>query len=156
METQTETRNGGIVAAQSVAETLEQWHRLAEWAGETYPEPKELSREDRAYLMRETDWREHTDPETLREWLEEMVREYPLSVEYRCGAWQLSPESCEPDEFRILITTGGPAVAVFGDLSCSGYASDPELKGQDWFTQWEPVDCDSDALQWFCDQLIFG
>lgn len=156
MTTSTTTRNRGIAAAERCAETIERWHRVITWAGGILPEAFELSREDRQWLMQSTDWRNDPDPQTLREAIEEEAREWPISVEFRCGSWQLSPESCEPDEFRILTMTGGPAVAIFGDLRCSNYPADPELKGQDWFEEWEPVDCDSDALQWFCELFIYG
>ena len=147
--------NGGIESAQRCAETIEQWHRLIDWARGTDPEPRELSREDRRFLMQETDWPNDPDTSRLAESLETQACEWPLSVEYRCGSWQLDPTSCAPDEFRITICTGGPAVAVFGDIRCSGYPIDCELKGQDWFTPWESVDCDSDALQWFAELFIY-
>ena len=152
----TEERNGGIAAAASTAETIEQWHRLIEWAGGTYPEARELSREDRRYLMQHTSWRQDPDCDALREALEDEAREWPLSLEFRADSWQLSPTSCEPDQFRILLCTGGPAVQIVGDLTVSGYPADPELQGQDWFTPWQAVDCDSDALQWFCELFVFG
>lgn len=154
--TSTETCSRGIAAAESCAETIERWHRLIEWAGGLMPEAFELSREDRRFLMQSTDWRNDPDPATLREAIIEEACEWPLSVEFRCASWQLDSVSCEPDEFRILISTGGPAVAVFGDLSCSNYPTNCELKGQDWFTPWETVDCDYDALQWFSELFICG
>lgn len=151
----TETKNGGIAAALSCTATIEQLHRLHSWASGVASEPRELSREDRRALMRDFYWGSHVDPDTLRESIDEQAREWPLSVEYRCSGWQLSATACEPDEFRILISWGGPAVAVFGDISCSGYPVDPELKGQDWGVSWESVDCDSEALQWFCELFVF-
>lgn len=152
--TTTQEKNRGLASARSTAETIEQLHRLHSWAGGTYPEPRELNRDDRRALVRAFDWGLYADPEELRERIDEWAREWPLSVEYRCSEWQLSVTGCEADEFRILISWGGPAVAVFGDISCSGYPSDPELKGQDWGTPWEAVDCDSDALQWFCELFV--
>lgn len=152
---QTETKNGGIASALRCAETIEQLHRLHSWAGGTCPEPRELSRDDRRALMQEFSWGDHADPDELRELLNETARELPEAVEYRCSGWHLSVTDLEADEFRLTICGGGPAVAVFGDISCSGYPSDPELKGQDWFTPWEAVDCDPEALLWFCELFVF-
>lgn len=44
----------------------------------------------------------------------------------------------EPDEFLVLLTTGGPAVRITGSLT-AGRPSNPRLECQDWFTPWEAV-----------------
>lgn len=150
----TDKTNGGIEAAQCCAETIERWHRLIDWSGKTYAEPKDLSLEDRHYLMTQTDWRNDPDVDSLRESIEDEAREYPLSVEYRSEGWSLDPTDCQADAFRIMLCTGGPAVAIFGDIGCGGWPSDPVLKGQDWFTPWEEVDCDPDALDWFSGLFV--
>lgn len=75
---------------------------------------------------------------TLEE-ITERVYELPLSIEVRSD-WETPGTSrLSPGEFRILLTTGGPACAIFGDLDENGEPVSANLFHQDWFTQWEPV-----------------
>ena len=67
---------------------------------------------------------EFQDPETSDERKEEIeteVQEWPLSVDVRCTSWR-SPgtEDWEPDEFQILLSTGGPAKRITGDIGPHG------------------------------------
>ncbi|MBK6800386.1 MAG: hypothetical protein IPG83_02545 [Novosphingobium sp.] len=71
------------------------------------------------------------DPDALRQRIEEM----PLSVQVR-GGWY-SPgdyrgqSERQAEEFEILLSTGGPALRITGDIG--GAAS---LQWQDWGTPW--------------------
>ena len=63
----------------------------------------------------------------------------------------------EPEEFELLLATGGPAVRIIGEL---GTFSEPEtaiLQVQDWFVPWTDYRSDSDEddalltyVQHFC------
>ena len=75
-------------------------------------------------------------------------------------------ENGEANEFRILLSTGGPAAQITGDLDEHGNPENPELQVQDWYEPWSvynPVpglDCDGDewdkALAWFVSCFYFG
>lgn len=121
-------------------------------------EGKYLSREAKAVL------KEHgfdgTNHDTVAEGIEEAMREAPLSVEIRSG-W-LEPgdgASMDPDEFRILLSTGGPALRIMGELN-HGEPSRCWLEHQDWGTPWTRYFSRSadraNALRWFASLFWYG
>jgi hypothetical protein len=77
-----------------------------------------------------------------REDAEQRIQEDPLSIEVRSG-W-VSPshaslstgDRMQAEEFCILLSTGGPAVRIMGELdeNCEPYRA--WLEVQDWFTPW--------------------
>jgi hypothetical protein len=90
----------------------------------------------------------------------ERIQDDPLSVEVR-GGWQCpgSEEVGTPEEFRILLCTGGPAVQIIGELDSHGYPDRARLQYQDWFTPWVEYIMDSDehdAVLEYCQQFYFG
>ncbi len=92
------------------------------------------------------------DADELRQRIDEM----PLSVSVRTG-W-FSPgakEDAEPEEFEILLSTGGPALRVYGEIDGTPY-----LQWQDWGTPWtsyhDTTNEQDDALQVFVQRFYFG
>ena len=87
------------------------------------------------------------------------IQEDALSVQVRSGWYTLGEDQPEPEEFEILLCTGGPAVRIVGDLN-SGSPDRPRLEYQDWFTSWTeyfpPTEQERDALQTYCEQFYFG
>ena len=84
------------------------------------------------------------------------ITEDALSVEVRSGWYNPGSLDSGPEEFMILLCTGGPAVRIIGDLD-RGSPSRPRLECQDWFTPWTEVfDVDRDVLQTYCEQFYFG
>ena len=65
----------------------------------------------------------------------EAIQEDPLSVEVRSG-WVSIGGNMEPEEFQILLCTGGPAVRIMGELDEHGEPSRAWLEYQDWGTPW--------------------
>ena len=75
------------------------------------------------------------DDDSLIEDARQAILEDALSVEVRSG-WYSPGEILGPEEYQILLCTGGPAVRIIGDLG--GY-QEPETAGleyQDWCTPW--------------------
>ena len=69
-----------------------------------------------------------------------------LSVEIRSG-WTSPGSDMEPEEYRILLTTGGPAVQIVGDLDQFGEPMRARLMVQDWWKPWtEYLAADQDTL----------
>ena len=72
--------------------------------------------------------------------LEERIFEMPLSVEVRSD-WveprELTNRSYTmPVEYRILLSTGGPATQIIGTLDEHGEPEQAYLQAQDWFEPW--------------------
>ena len=92
--------------------------------------------------------------------LRESILNNALSVEFRSG-WYSSPESItdlRPEEFKILLSWGGPALRVIGELDDYGPVN-PKLQFQDWGTLWTDFKITEDqqkALNWFCNCFYFG
>ena len=90
----------------------------------------------------------------------ERAREQALSIEFRSG-WYSSPESVadlKPEEFKILLSWGGPALRIIGELDEYGPVN-PKLQHQDWGTPWTDFEITEDqqkALNWFCNCFYFG
>ena len=92
--------------------------------------------------------------------LRESILNSVLSVEFRSG-WYSSPESIadlRPEEFRILLAWGGPALRIIGELDDYGPIN-PKLQHQDWGTPWTDFKITEDqqkALNWFCNCFYLG
>ncbi len=118
----------------------------------------DLSREARACL------REHgydgTNHDVVTEWIEDAMREAPLSVEIREG-WKGPGDgaSLDPEEFRVLLSTGGPALRIKGELN-HGEPSRCWLEIQDWGTPWVRMfsqhEYEVNALRWFAGLFYYG
>jgi hypothetical protein len=99
-----------------------------------------------------------TDSE--REAAETAIYEDPLEVAVR-GDWHAvgSPPS-EASEFRILLSTGGPAVRIVGELNCYGEPDSASVQYQDWFMPWCTLlalsDTESEAVLEYCRQFYFA
>lgn len=108
--------------------------------------------------------REQDEPE-LAERVEDAMREQVLSVEVRSD-WAPAGEMPAPAEFRILLSTGGPACAVFGTLDAHG-EPDPyslQICWQDWGTPWTPLPISrrtallvraNNALDWLAGLFVY-
>lgn len=106
---------------------------------------------------------EYTDADAIRERAQEMA----LSVEVR-GPWHTpgDTDGNKADEFQILLSTGGPALRVMGDLNDYGEpdADNSRLEIQDWGTPWteyrpaliETADDWEEAWAWFLGCFYFG
>jgi len=90
--------------------------------------------------------------------IRESVNNSALSVEFRSG-WSTNSEKLEAEEFKILLTWGGPALRVIGDLDQYKQAENIKLQFQDWGTYWtdyELTEKEEESLNWFCNCFYFG
>lgn len=82
------------------------------------------------------------------------LHEYPLSVEIRSG-WESVGEPLEPTEYAILLSTGGPAARIRGELDEHGAPASAWMEAQDWGTPWTEVRTRyDDALLEFAQFLL--
>ena len=115
------------------------------WAGENPDEAEELQQLEEAAG-------ECEDQDQARQRIEEDA----LSVEVRSG-WTTPGEDMAAEEFSILLTTGGPAVRIRGELDQHNEPSRAWLEVQDWgkpWTQYFPAD--QDVLLTYCRCFCFG
>ena len=92
---------------------------------------------------------------------EQDIQESVLSVEVRSGWYQPgSTDGTEkPEEFTILLCTGGPAVRIIGDLDQYGQPERARIEHQDWGTPWTEYRInaeDEEVLLTYCRQFYFG
>ena len=90
--------------------------------------------------------------------LRESILNSALSVEFRSGWYSSLDDELVPEEFRILLSWGGPALRVIGELDDYGPVN-PKLQYQDWGTPWTDYKITEDqeeALNWFCNCFYFG
>ncbi len=71
------------------------------------------------------------DADTLRE----RLYQTPLSVSVRSD-WSTPNDTLTPSGYQILLSTGGPALRIVGDLNVHGEAETARLEYQDWGTPW--------------------
>lgn len=159
--TQQQQQNRAADNAKSHAETIEALYELHCWDFRTGEIPHPLTGAA-ADVLSDLGW----DPETgtqdsLQDSLTKHIQQMPLSVLVRSG-WHSPGEAFEIAEFEILLSTGGPACRILGELNRGSVAWQagcrPVIQHQDWFKPWteSDYDVDTDALLWFCDQFYYG
>src|SRR5690606_15934671 len=88
----------------------------------------------------------------------EEIEGLPLEVTVRSG-WRRPGEAMEPEEYQILLCTGGPAVRIVGDLDRWGEPANAVLEYADWGTPWTAYPADlgeARALLDFARQFYYG
>lgn len=87
----------------------------------------------------------------------ERITEDALSVEVRSG-WHTVGEAPEPEEFRIVLCTGGPHVEIRGRLNDHNEPERCELHYAGWGVRGEYRGdaLDTDALETYARQFYFG
>jgi len=99
------------------------------------------------------------DEDSARDEARDRIMEDPLSVQVRSG-WRDPGVEMDPEEFNILLCTGGPAVRITGDLDLLNQPDTARLEYQDWFEPWEPLyDITAEeqqALLTYCQQFYLG
>lgn len=90
--------------------------------------------------------------------VQQQVQESALSVQVRSGWHNPGDEDANaPEEFEILLTTGGPALRIIGELDSYCQPMNPEMQWQDWGTPWTEFRAvDSAAMTEFCKVFWFG
>jgi hypothetical protein len=95
-----------------------------------------------------------------REDAEQRIQEDALSVMVRSGWYEPTANHLEhqsPEEFQILLSTGGPAVQIRGELDEHGEPCRAWLEVQDWGTPWiRYFDISQDTLLTYARCFYFG
>jgi len=90
----------------------------------------------------------------------EAITESVLSVGVRDTTFRTPGDTTvEPDEFEILLSTGGPALRIVGNLGRFNAPEAIELQKQDWFKPWTAMTLsheEREAVQLFVEQFYLG
>lgn len=71
--------------------------------------------------------------------LADELYQLPVEVSWRAVAWQTTTQAPDADEFRIMLSWGGPSVQITGELDMDGEVCSHRLEWQDWFKPWTEV-----------------
>lgn len=74
------------------------------------------------------------------------------------GDWHQPGQTSEelPDEYEILLSTGGPALRILGKIGDHCEPSTAELQVQDWGTPWTRYSASEETLLEFAQCFYFG
>lgn len=98
--------------------------------------------------------------ERRREAIRERIQEDPLEVVVRSGWYSPGARGDDrPEEFKILLTTGGPACRIIGELDEHLQPNRARIEYQDWFTPWTELritGTEEEAVLAYCREFYFG
>ena len=101
-----------------------------------------------------------SEEESEREAGEREIYESPLSIQVRTGWHDVGAlPHAKAEEYEILLTTGGPALRIVGDLNDFGSPYSAHLEWQDWGTPWtryNPDNTEQANLRRFACVFYFG
>jgi|SRR5690554_941608 len=129
-----------------------EWIRI--WAARDIDEDRVLDESERDELI---ELEKRAGGYQSREDVEQAIQEKPLSIEVRSG-WASSFHDFTPNEFRIVLCTGGPHVEIRGDIGLHGEPQDVKVFYADWAEKGEyslSVE-EREAVTEFCQQFYFG
>lgn len=101
----------------------------------------------------------NAEDEDEREQAIEQIQEHPFSIEVRSDWHVPGQENLANVEYRILVSGGGPACQVTGELNEYGEPESAKIQYQDWFTSWEDVnisDEEEEALLCYASHFYYG
>ena len=133
------------------------WEPDEDGDAETWEEANEDDAEELAELVKAAGGCDVDYPCESRDDAQQKIEEDALEVQVRSG-WCSQGEEMEAAEYYILLTTGGPAVRIIGELS-GGEVASARLEVQDWGTPWTEyitTGSDNDALETYANCFYFG
>jgi hypothetical protein len=83
------------------------------------------------------------------------IHESVLSVQVRSDWHDPGTVGDGPTEYCILLSTGGPALRIIGDLDQYGQPSSAEMQMQDWGVEWQRYPAPEDTLLDFAGRFWF-
>jgi len=101
---------------------------------------------------------ENAETDEEKEQAETAINEDPLSLQVRSG-WYEPGRNSDPEEFEILLCTGGPAARIIGELNEYQEPKKAVIEGQDWFTPWLTISMteeEEEKVLTYCRQFYFG
>lgn len=102
---------------------------------------------------------EHSSRHDLSDQAVQAIQEDPLSVLVRSGWNGVGELNMPPEEFEILLCTGGPACRIIGTLDQYNQPETARIEYQDWGTPWTEyrLDAEEEAdVLTYSRQFYFG
>ena len=99
------------------------------------------------------------DSETSYEEARQAIQDDPLSIQVRCPWQSVGEEGVKPDQYNILLCTGGPACRIIGTLSEYLEPESARIEYQDWGTPWTdyPLTSEEEAIVLeYAQQFYYG
>lgn len=127
-----------LVATLTELDELDDTHTELDELNQLNARAAELTNDLRATTDEWADLRVYAGDFTDRDAVETELDEYPLSVELRSD-WVSRDEPLEATEYAILLSTGGPAARIRGELNEYGTPTSAWMEAQDWGTPWVNV-----------------
>lgn len=87
------------------------------------------------------------------------IHQEPLSMQVRDGWRRPDCKSDGPEEFELLLGTGGPAHRIVGELDDGCEPAKAWLEFQDWFEPWQryfATDEEAEAILWYAGVFWYG
>ena len=158
MTTATDT-NHAEANATGHAQTIEALYELHCWDADTTTPLTDEAKD----ILADLSWsNDGSSNDAFQDAVTQYAQEMPLSVLVRSGWYVPGTPEQQPEEFEILLSTGGPACRIIGELDGGSVAWQsgcrPVMQHQDWFKPWtdSTYNVDTNALLWFCEQFYFG
>lgn len=107
-------------------------------------------------MLEELDKAEQADGQDQVDDARQHIEESVLSVAVRDGWRQPGAASEGAEEYEILLTTGGPALRIYGKINQYDDPETAELQWQDWGTPWTRHNAPEETLLRFARQFYFG
>ena len=99
---------------------------------------------------------EEAENEEETESARETIEQDALSLQYRSG-WTNPGEEMKPEEYELLLCTGGPACRIVGMINEYGEPETAKLEVQDWFLPWtEYREAEEDVLLDYARHYVFS
>jgi len=153
-QTQAQEKNHAADNAARWADTIEANYEAWQFCQDDAMEGREISPEAKR-VLREHDY-DGTNKNEVSDAIEDEMRDSILSLEVRSG-WYSPGSSDGPEQFMLLLSMGGPALRLIGDLDTYCQPRCCWLEHQNWFTPWiESRAGDSEALLWFAGLFWYG
>jgi len=153
--TLTDSHRAAFFSARSTMQTIEALYDLSMAASARNWSVEDLAPATAAFAAAEG-W-DLTGPLCdLGDVVTDYAREMPLSVLVRSD-WHTPGSDFEPAQFELLLSTGGPAVRIIGELDHNREPYRPQLQYQDWGIPWtDHPESKVDWLEWFAGLFWYG
>jgi hypothetical protein len=153
--TLTDTHREAFFAARATMQTIEALYDLAMAASARDWSSEDLAPASVAFAAAEG-WDLSGPLHDLADLVTDYARELPLSVLVRSD-WHAPGSEYEPAQFELLLSTGGPAVRIIGELDHHREPYRPQLQYQDWGIPWtDHPESRIDWLEWFAGLFWYG
>lgn len=92
--------------------------------------------------------------------MRELIDQSTLSVQVRSGWHTPGNKDNGPEEYKVLLCTGGPAVQIVGELGQFNEPDTAQIQYQDWFEPWEDyletTLYENAAILRYCHMFYYG